>query len=434
MTRIASRSALVVLFCLEFGAVVALAQGGGPATPVDTKDPAALATAYGLACAKADTEAALRLLAAEPQGQPKFGDVLADFPDGMGNVDPATFLRQFMLAPVLGAGAQTVGKPEIDGDTARVPVTLTLTVSQTYVMRKQPDGTWKLDLPETIKTTSGTRAWYLMQQEKAQQAECISNLKQLGLAALMFAQDHDETFPSAEKWTDELMPYMGDPGILKCPAAGGLECAYLFNANLGGRHLAEVANAAEVVLFFEGGDGTRNGSAKAMELGPKARHNGGYDFAFLDGHVKWVSAKDAPKLQFVPEIAKPAERKPTCPDHLRVLADAALKYAKDHEDTLPPAKTWSDDLKAYVNDDTVFQCVNEAGLPGGYAMNSKVAGKALAGIENPDKTVLFFETTSADRNAADPLDSLVPEGRHNGGNYFAYVDGHVKWLKIGARP
>ena len=33
-------------------------------------------------------------------------------------------------------------------------------------------------------------------REKARQATCTSNLKQLGLAIRMYSQDYDETFPS----------------------------------------------------------------------------------------------------------------------------------------------------------------------------------------------------------------------------------------------
>src|SRR2546425_2646692 len=35
-------------------------------------------------------------------------------------------------------------------------------------------------------------------REKARQATCVSNLKQLGTAAMMYAQDYDETWPMLE--------------------------------------------------------------------------------------------------------------------------------------------------------------------------------------------------------------------------------------------
>ena len=34
-------------------------------------------------------------------------------------------------------------------------------------------------------------------REKARQASCLSNLKQIGLATMMYTQDHDERYPRA---------------------------------------------------------------------------------------------------------------------------------------------------------------------------------------------------------------------------------------------
>jgi prepilin-type N-terminal cleavage/methylation domain-containing protein len=62
-------------------------------------------------------------------------------------------------------------------------------------------------------------------REKARQASCLSNLKQLGLAHLMYAQDYDETlasswcfgFPGEFSWA--VQPYMKNLQILFCPSS-----------------------------------------------------------------------------------------------------------------------------------------------------------------------------------------------------------------------
>ena len=63
-------------------------------------------------------------------------------------------------------------------------------------------------------------------REKARQSSCLSNLKQLGLAALSYAQDYDETmmyhrcsslYPAACYW-EEAYPYMKNSQLLKCPS------------------------------------------------------------------------------------------------------------------------------------------------------------------------------------------------------------------------
>jgi prepilin-type N-terminal cleavage/methylation domain-containing protein/prepilin-type processing-associated H-X9-DG protein len=43
-------------------------------------------------------------------------------------------------------------------------------------------------------------------REKARQATCTSNLKQLGSAVIMYVQDYDETFPCVPDWTQPANP------------------------------------------------------------------------------------------------------------------------------------------------------------------------------------------------------------------------------------
>ncbi|HLK55422.1 MAG TPA: prepilin-type N-terminal cleavage/methylation domain-containing protein [Chthonomonadaceae bacterium] len=65
-------------------------------------------------------------------------------------------------------------------------------------------------------------------REKARQTACLSNLRQIGLAALMYAQDYDEQMVHTELggdvnreyyWGDMLAPYMKNRDILNCPSA-----------------------------------------------------------------------------------------------------------------------------------------------------------------------------------------------------------------------
>ncbi|GIV16253.1 MAG: hypothetical protein KatS3mg022_1688 [Armatimonadota bacterium] len=67
-------------------------------------------------------------------------------------------------------------------------------------------------------------------REKARQASCISNMKQIGLAVLMYAQDYDETLPlnrifsftpelSYVTWRCVVQPYIKNEGAWVCPSA-----------------------------------------------------------------------------------------------------------------------------------------------------------------------------------------------------------------------
>jgi len=80
-------------------------------------------------------------------------------------------------------------------------------------------------------------------REKARQTSCLSNMKQLGLATLMYVQDYDETYPIAQyaysgslrqcwfgrevernvwdKNQSLLYPYMRNGQIQRCPSWGG---------------------------------------------------------------------------------------------------------------------------------------------------------------------------------------------------------------------
>ncbi len=65
-------------------------------------------------------------------------------------------------------------------------------------------------------------------REKARQAVCMNNLKQTGLAFMLYAQDYDEQLPAAymadddyKAWTYKLYKYgyLNDPpGVLICPS------------------------------------------------------------------------------------------------------------------------------------------------------------------------------------------------------------------------
>src|SRR5512142_1231654 len=66
-------------------------------------------------------------------------------------------------------------------------------------------------------------------REKARQASCLSNQKQIGLAMMQYVQDYDETYPASwltnadytvyyASYVDSLMPYMKSEAIWFCPS------------------------------------------------------------------------------------------------------------------------------------------------------------------------------------------------------------------------
>lgn len=83
-------------------------------------------------------------------------------------------------------------------------------------------------------------------REKARQTACQSNLKQLGLAFIQYAQDYDETYPQTpvsgasygQGWAGRVYPYVKSGGVFACPddtfvpPAGGSVISYAYNDDI----------------------------------------------------------------------------------------------------------------------------------------------------------------------------------------------------------
>lgn len=173
-------------------------------------------------------------------------------------------------------------------------------------------------------------------RENARRASCMSNMKQLALSTLMYVQDYDGAMPIDQYGANEnifqmLMPYIGNAQVRFCPSApsytGNLtsvnagQYGYLMwdgsTANGWAVIAAQVgvssgAGVPKPVLldsiphpsrtcmlgetafgsatntnYVNNGHGfpyfRTNGSNLVSD-----RHLGGSNYAYLDGHVKWV--------------------------------------------------------------------------------------------------------------------------------------------------
>ena len=66
-------------------------------------------------------------------------------------------------------------------------------------------------------------------REKARQAACLSNVRQLSTAVMMYVQDYDEQYPMTANyntgaltptiWPEMIQPYVKNDGIFTCPSA-----------------------------------------------------------------------------------------------------------------------------------------------------------------------------------------------------------------------
>jgi prepilin-type N-terminal cleavage/methylation domain-containing protein/prepilin-type processing-associated H-X9-DG protein len=143
----------------------------------------------------------------------------------------------------------------------------------------------------------------------ARKAECLSNLRQIGLAFTMYADDHDDLLPllnSAKTgglyshrygwpdvpvvWCDALLPYVRTDRIYSCPEARTSPPGYRMNARLAGTAAGSATDPASKILLVDGDDipGAFGYSLMAPDLTCVGlRHNGGLNCLFVDGHAKW---------------------------------------------------------------------------------------------------------------------------------------------------
>jgi cell division septation protein DedD len=118
---------------------------------------------------------------------------------------------------------------------------------------------------------------------------CVSNLQGIALASLLYALDHGGKLPDANKWCEQLMDYLGDGQILRCPSAPEQECGYAMNAALSGVELEKLQAPADTVLFFDSHLGTLNAAGGREAVCAPGRHGGGNCYAFADGFAKWLA-------------------------------------------------------------------------------------------------------------------------------------------------
>jgi prepilin-type N-terminal cleavage/methylation domain-containing protein/prepilin-type processing-associated H-X9-DG protein len=187
-------------------------------------------------------------------------------------------------------------------------------------------------------------------RENARRASCMSNLKQIGLATMMYTQDYDESYPYATNaiptdssmpggvwftnvwaWQQTLYPYDKSMQVSICPSG---VAKYPYQSNYGAnllliqyghtsvpppvsKKLAAVQAPANTYMFMDAGvygispsaqviaatvsnnqyfpgtgdAGTTNCTQTDSFMSSdcqSGRHFGGVNMTFADGHVKWL--------------------------------------------------------------------------------------------------------------------------------------------------
>jgi len=141
-------------------------------------------------------------------------------------------------------------------------------------------------------------------REHARGLTSLSNLRQIGLALIMYAQEHGDRLPDADGWVDALLPQWSDvkdkgfhaEALFRDPTAPAEDpWNYAFNRALSGVRLGDLKDPAATVLVFESTAGVKNAADTGQSLPRPGRHAGGDYYVFADGRAKWL-----------PDSAKPS--------------------------------------------------------------------------------------------------------------------------------
>ena len=129
-------------------------------------------------------------------------------------------------------------------------------------------------------------------RECSKKASCLSNVKQLANALLMYAEDYDDQLPPAIVWTDAVFPYVKNEQISYCPSRKVRDPAYSYNALLHLGRFKDISAPADLPLVFESTLGKRNASDVGSSF--YAAHGKRGTVGYADGHVNLMPALPAP--------------------------------------------------------------------------------------------------------------------------------------------
>lgn len=162
-------------------------------------------------------------------------------------------------------------------------------------------------------------------KEKARQTSCVNNLRQLNLAASLYAGDNDDNFPGRNlpnQWTGQLQRFYGQPHFLLCPSDTESK-----------RRDAELHRAAQAAPDEEPRSYLMNGFTDLFQTTLSLP-----DWKSFSAGTLAVSLRD-PQIQHTSETIVFGEKKSASDEHYLNLFAPDGGYLKDMEESRHPAKS-----------------------------------------------------------------------------------------------
>jgi prepilin-type processing-associated H-X9-DG protein len=129
-------------------------------------------------------------------------------------------------------------------------------------------------------------------REQANRVKCASNMRQIGLAAIMYANAHGGQFP------DDLDTILTSgtlqPFVVICPSSGDTPPSGASTQAM----VADMKNPGHLSYVYVGKGLTVSSSADTVVMyEPTANHSGdGMNALFADGHVEWLTGPEAQSI------------------------------------------------------------------------------------------------------------------------------------------
>ena len=121
-----------------------------------------------------------------------------------------------------------------------------------------------------------------------------------------------------------------------------------------------------------------------------------------------------------------------CKKNMNLVGRAIEDYARDHDNTFPPAATWSKDIEPYLGKGAEIKhyCPSlegDHGVGAGYAYNVAFAGKQFDKVEDAIDTPILVESDEVRLNAMWDDEKSYTTNRHQNGKYY-----HAYFFEDGA--
>lgn len=147
---------------------------------------------------------------------------------------------------------------------------------------------------------------FVRARERSKDLSCMSNVREIGLATLLYSQDIDDRLPPLA-WFNPLSCYVKNYQVFLCPNAlanastPNNNICYALNPNIQSVTITSLPRTADLILFADSFQPPAGFAyqppvfnALPSPAHPRVfgevnyRHHNGANFAFCDGHCAWL--------------------------------------------------------------------------------------------------------------------------------------------------